>query len=177
MWQERGYNGDSLWIWGIAAPYGDSTDIEEFIDSTGVTFPLMETTTGDSIVSLYEVTYTPRYFAICPDRSMKGFNYGAEEDIFIFIDSCSDDSLTNMPDYKNEIRVTYYANKLHLISKTEEKVLISINNSLGQQINIEEYKLNKNDNIIDLNIGKGFYIINIYSEKTKYLNYIKIIVK
>jgi len=108
---------------------------------------------------------------------MKGFNYGAEENIFIFIDNCSDDSLTNMPDYKNEIRVTYYANKLHLISKTEEKVLISINNSLGQQINIEEYKLNKNDNIIDLNIGKGFYIINIYSEKTKYLNYIKIIVK
>jgi hypothetical protein len=54
VWQERGYNGDSLWVWGVAAPYGDSIMIEEFIDSTGVTYPLIATTSvfGFSIAIL-----------------------------------------------------------------------------------------------------------------------------
>ena len=177
MWQVRGYNGDSLWVWGISAPYGDSTLIEEFIDSTGVTFPLMPTAYGDSIISLYGITYTPKYFAICPDHSMKGFEYGAEENIVIFIDNCQNDTTTNINGLINNISVTYFANKLQLTSKTEDDVLIFINNSIGQQIGITKQKLNKGNNSIDLDINKGFYIINIYSEKHKYLTSIKIMVK
>ena len=176
MWQERGYNGDSLWIWGIAAPYGDSTDIEEFIDSTGVTFPLMETTSGDSIVSLYEVTYTPRYFAICPDHSMKGFNYGAEENVFIFIDNCEDDTTTNINN-KNIIPVTFYANNLYIISDKENEVRIVVSNVLGQQIIIESHKLIKGNNSVNMNLEKGFYIINIYSIRDNISNTLKVIVQ
>ena len=74
-------------------------------------------------------------------------------------------------------KLIYFANKLQLTSKTEDDVLIFINNSIGQQIGITKQKLNKGNNSIDLDINKGFYIINIYSEKYKYLTSIKIMVK
>ena len=175
MWQARGYNGDSLWVWGIAAPAGDSTQLEGFIDATGLTFPLMPTEYLDTIFTLYGITYTPRYIAICPDHSMKGFNNDHEEDIFIFIDNC--EITTNILNLENNISVKYFANKLQLTSKTEDDVSIIINNSLGQQIIFAKHKLNKGNNIIDLDINKGFYIINIYSEKSNYLSSIKIIVQ
>jgi hypothetical protein len=135
----------------------------------------METTSGDSIVSLYEVTYTPRYFAICPDRSMKGFNYGAEENIFIFIDNCSDSTATNI-DSKKIIPATFFANNLYLISEKDIEIKIVVSNTLGQQMFIKNQKLIKGNNSVNLNLEKGFYIINIFSTKDGFHNSLKVVI-
>ncbi len=130
----------------------------------------------DSVISLYGISFTPKYFAICPDHSMKGFNNGAEENIFIFIDNCENDTSTTIS-HKNIIPATFFANNLYLISDKENKVNIVVSNTLGQQVFITNKNLSKGNNIVNLNLEKGFYIINIYSIRDNSLNSLKVIVK
>ena len=174
LWQVRGFNGDSLWIWGFAVPHGDSTEIEAFKDSTGVTFPCFERNDGDSVKELYNISYTPKYFAVCPDHSMKGFDYGDEDMIMTFIDNCSPSNISRI---KDKIFTTYFYKKLFIISNKENDVNVSIINILGQEIKKNTYHLNIGTNIYNLNLEKGIYIVKIYSKKYNYINSLKIIVE
>ena len=136
---------------------------------------MIETTGGDSIVSLFGVTFTPKYFAICPDKSMKGFNPGFEDNIMIFINSCG--AVTDLHEYENKISATYVNGHIFLLSKFKTKYRINVTNLVGQSISTQFYYAENGMNNINLDLGKGFYIITIQSEKEDLYTFIKVLVE
>lgn len=71
IWQNYGHNGDSLWMWGIEASGRHDTDIVAFMTQYGVTFPCFSTLHDDIVVPVYNVTYTPQYHVVCPNKLVK----------------------------------------------------------------------------------------------------------
>jgi hypothetical protein len=71
VWQNGGANGSDLWVWGIESYYGSNSAIDSFINYHGGTYPCFSTTGSETILALYQVNYTPRYFVVGPNREMK----------------------------------------------------------------------------------------------------------
>ncbi len=74
IWQNYGYNGDSLWVWGIEVSGIHDTDIVAFMTQYGVTFPCFSTLNDDVVVAVYNITYTPQYYVVCPNKLIKKVN-------------------------------------------------------------------------------------------------------
>lgn len=73
IWQNYGYSGDSLWVWGIESFGSHDTSVQTFQNNYGSTFPLFSTANDDIVIYEYNITYTPQYFVICPDAGMKPY--------------------------------------------------------------------------------------------------------
>jgi len=71
VWQNAGANGAYLWVWGIESYYGTNAEIDSFISVNGGTYPGFSSSGNESLLALYEITYTPRYFVIYPNHTMK----------------------------------------------------------------------------------------------------------
>ncbi len=69
-WQAYGYGGDSLWVWGIEISSFDSNyvaDIDTFEANYGGNFPIFSTFQNtDSVLTLYNITWTPQYYLVNP---------------------------------------------------------------------------------------------------------------
>lgn len=85
LWQTYGYAGDSLWVWGIECFGVQDTALQSFQSSHGSTFPLFSTANDDVVIYEYNITYTPRYFVVCPDTTMKPY---AINDLADGIENC-----------------------------------------------------------------------------------------
>ena len=106
---------------------------------------------------------------------MKGFNPGFEDNIMIFINSCG--AVTDMHEYENKISATYVNGQIFLLSKAKTKYMINVTNLVGQSISTQVYYAEKGMNNINLDLGKGFYIITIQSEKEDLYTFIKVLVE
>ena len=71
VWQNAGADCTNLWVWGIESFNGTTSAIDSFIHINGGTYPGFSTSGNETLLSLYEVTYTPRYFVINHDHKMK----------------------------------------------------------------------------------------------------------
>ena len=71
VWQDYGFNGDSLCIWGLESSGKSDNEILEFMNLWNVTFPCFSTANDDVVTYVYNITYTPQYFVICPNKMMK----------------------------------------------------------------------------------------------------------
>lgn len=71
IWQNYGYNGDSLWIWGIESSGKLDDEILEFMSQFNVSFPCFSTYNDDVVLYVYNITYAPQYFVICPNKIIK----------------------------------------------------------------------------------------------------------
>ncbi len=76
IWQVYGFQGDSIWIWGIESTGVSDSMIHIFEDAYYSTFPLFGTSNDDIVIPLYNITYTPQYLVVCPDRTMKSYSIG-----------------------------------------------------------------------------------------------------
>ena len=148
-----------LFMYGIEAVGNDSAAIEQFkADNGPITYPMFSTEYNDSVVGLYNVYGTPKYYVICPDRVYRSVNFN---DITDMIDTC----LANMVNIEeiNKTNVNIYSNKNK----------ITINNNLEKNLSIDIYNItgkkvmskNINDRVYSfyVNFTKGIYIVKIYS--------------
>lgn len=71
IWQQYGYGGDSVWVWGIETSGRNDSEIINFMQQYGVTFPCFSTLNDDVVIYVYNITYTPQYWVICPNRTYK----------------------------------------------------------------------------------------------------------
>ncbi len=86
VWNEYGYNGDSLWLWGIESYYADSAEIEAFRHDYGASFPCFSTKDDTTVLGLYNITYTPQYYITCPiTHSAKKIS---KESIISYVENC-----------------------------------------------------------------------------------------
>lgn len=74
IWNALGHNGDSLWIWGIECSERNDSTILAFMQQYHGTYPFFSTLSNNDIINNYNITYTPQYFVVCPNKNMKQVN-------------------------------------------------------------------------------------------------------
>ncbi len=141
IWQQYGYGGDSVWVWGIETSGRNDSDIINFMQQYGVTFPCFSTLNDDVVIYVYHITYTPQYWVICPNRTYK---IVAVNQIVDAISGCKQTSLL-------EENMLYKDND-------EKLMVIDITGKIVKIIeNIED--------IQNFQLNSGFYIVkkDLYS--------------
>ena len=161
-------------MYGIESYGGDSAGIEQFKLVNGpVTYPMFSTLNNDSVLDLYNITGTPKYYVICPDYTYRSSNFNS---ISILIDTC----LAHMVSVENlkEKNINIYNNS--------NKIIIDLDINKYKNINIDIYDLTGKkiiatqitNNITSLYIpyNKGIYIVKLYTN-SKILKTKKIVIQ
>jgi thiol-disulfide isomerase/thioredoxin len=172
LWQQYGYNGDSVWFWGIESYYADSQQIEDFRQQYGGTFPFFSTKDDTTVLGLYNITYTPQYYITCPDHSAKKIYI---DQIETYILSCKENIVTTQAikkqphflygTHKGGISVTNYGNRA---------LQVIIFNILGSQI---EKKQILPSTTINITLPSGsIYIAKFISNKSGFDKSYKIVI-
>ena len=162
IWQTFGYNGDSVWVWGIEISGASDSVVEIFDNQFSATFPTFSTEFNNSIVNLYSITYTPQYIVVCPFHFMKKVSVDA---IVPNLLGCNE-SLQ-----KNEIILNYKKawfnidnTEIHLNFSLENYPMdLFIYNSLGNIIYTEKVK-DINRSISLNNKTPGLYFISLQNK-------------
>lgn len=117
IWQTYGFQGDSLWVWGIESTGISDSMIHIFEDTYSSTFPLFGTSNDDIVIPLYSITYTPQYLVVCPDRTMKSYSIG---NVAAGISSCSM-TFNDKKEINPDINIYAFRNEI-FIENTGKKV-------------------------------------------------------
>ncbi len=171
LWQQYGYNGDSVWFWGIESYYADSQQIEDFRQQYGATFPCFSTKEDTTVLGLYNITYTPQYYITCPDHSAKKIY---KDQIETYILNCKQNIVTS----------DIIDNTPHFIYTTNGKTLV-IHNYDKQTLNVELYNITgtkikatslypSTTKRLTVSYG-GIYIVHFYSANGNFNKSYKII--
>ncbi|HNV96584.1 MAG TPA: hypothetical protein PKG63_08925 [Bacteroidales bacterium] len=71
IWNTLGHNGDSLWIWGIESSGRNDSEVIAFMQQYQASYPCFSTMNDTVVTTAYNITYTPQYMVVCPDKTMK----------------------------------------------------------------------------------------------------------
>ena len=148
-----------LFMYGIEAAGQDSAAIEQFkIDHGPISYPMFSTEINDSVVNLYNVYGTPKYYVVCPDKTYRSVNFNQITDM---IDTC----LANIVSINNikhsEISIYSNSNKITVINNLDKNISCDIYNITGKKVYSKEIT-DKNSSFY-VNFTKGIYIIKLYS--------------
>lgn len=154
-----GYNGDSVWIWGIEVTGIPDSAIEVFDNQFLVTFPTFSTQFDDNVLGLYSITYVPQYFVVCPAHYMKQVPI---ENVVSNIIGCADLAKTD-ENFLNGSYSWYYIkmNDLYLnLSQENFPLDLNIYNSLGVKVYSETVE--NPEKIVNINnLCRGLYFVSI----------------
>ena len=163
LWIDYGSGNGSVLVWAIETNNADNAQIDTFMVNYGGQYTVFSTQDNDSVLSLYEVTYTPKYFVICPDKMLQSSTFNelldkigvcqalnrnkenvANTDVIVFPNPGTDN-----------INFEFRLSSAKRISK------LKIFNIMGEQL--ASYNLNNENNQFQLNIfslnrGLFFYI-------------------
>lgn len=170
IWQAYGYNGDSLWIWGIECSSNDSDyvqHINDFEANYGGQFPIFSTFQNtDSVLTLYDITWTPQYYLICPNTKVKQPRMGITE-VDSVIQACKK-SLTNIFEpHNNQLPIVFYTdNQLNISGLQDNKSLLEIFSPLGKLVFQQQINKNKTVLISLPDLPSGIYFVRLSGNKT-----------
>ncbi|MFH2143013.1 MAG: redoxin family protein [Bacteroidota bacterium] len=129
IWHNYGADGSTVWVWGIEGVIGPTSgtnaEVDSFKTTYGATYPCFSTEfNDDTILYLYDILYTPKYFVVCPDTRMKPTGI---DDLEHYIEICLASSGINNTDGKttgirsinyfyDQIIIDYYSENIQNIS-------------------------------------------------------------
>ncbi len=172
LWQQYGYNGDSLWVWGIESYYADSQQIEDFRQQYGATFPCFSTKDDTTVLGLYDITYTPQYYITCPNHSAKKIY---KEQIESYILSCKETLVSNHNFTRNPHFLYTVQGKTIIIHNYSTQALkIDIYNITGSKIKTAQLHPATTQRITVT--SEGIYIAHFYTTTGQFNQSYKIII-
>lgn len=65
IYRQFGSGSNQLTVWGIAQYMYDNDEINDFIDSTHITFRCFGTGHDDDVFTMYDINYTPQLIMVC----------------------------------------------------------------------------------------------------------------
>ncbi len=157
IWQQYGYNGDSLWVWGIESSGKPDSQIVDFVNTYQVSFPCFSTLYDDVVLFVYHITYTPQYFVVCPDKSMKQVSINQIESAII---GCKQTKTGTVVD---DSMILYWNNEF-LAVNTNHSFSINVFNMMGQLIFSKDNILSP----IHLPLMKGVYLVKVVDNEKSY---------
>ncbi|MCX6258305.1 MAG: redoxin domain-containing protein [Bacteroidia bacterium] len=165
VWQNAGADGSHLWIWGIESFYGTNSAIDSFISNNGGSFPGFSTIGNEAILALYQISYTPRYFVIRPDRSMKTVTVDHVQEAVNSVLSAVPEMSADQPGKSQLIRITPVDQlSVKYYSKNDNKISFELYDMLGNLKNKITVSATKGYHTIDLMSAKlvpGYYILRM----------------
>jgi peroxiredoxin len=164
IWQAYGYNGDSLWVWGIESYNADSAQIESFRQQYSASFPCFSTKNDTEVLDSYNITYTPQYYITCPiNHTAKKISF---ENIESYIENCKEElytssNITSNP--KPKFLIFQSENAINIINQEKEALYLQVIKINGQSVFFDKiipFETKK------YNLSKGLYLIQIkYTSK------------
>ncbi|MCX7862945.1 MAG: redoxin domain-containing protein [Bacteroidales bacterium] len=147
IWNNYGYHGDSVWVWGIEASGLHDTAIANFTNQFQITFPCFSTLFDDVVLYTYNITYTPQYYVICPNKAMKQVTISQIE---AAINDCKQ---YNDKDYIAQDHLI--ANQVFISIPNHQKANIQIYDLYGRMLN----EISHACNLLDLSfLSEGLYL-------------------
>lgn len=161
IWETYGYNGDSLWVWGIESTAVNDTIISNFETDNNVTFPGFSTLIDDTLKQLFHISYTPQYYIICPDNTAKAYAIG---NLIDGINFCK--ATTSLPSpLKNEIKISLSNNNIEFTNLPETETVIEFTDVMGKKI--ISLKVNQRNYEYNVNQYNDLWIICTVINKDK----------
>ena len=161
LWMDYG-SGENLQVWAIETSGYHDTIVEKYKDDHQVSFPFFSTKTNEHIMDSFPISYTPWYYVICPDKSLRHVEY---EDLRDYINACSlQEGIKENDKQKDYI---YYANLEIVIYSFQKNKdwIFSIYNMSGQKVFVGSYRTNEFTNRIKLDLKEGLYIFDSRSKE------------
>ena len=169
VWQTYGNNGNDLWVWAIEMTGANHLDIDDFVFSAGGTFTPLSINENDTLYSFFDITYTPQYFVICPNRYIK--SCGVDQ-IETYLEACSE--LQSM----DEGTALVHQTKINSIN-TKNGVEVSFTNSSTAELTFEVFdilgnKITQTTNVFQAGVGsvmlseiqyaRGYYFVRVLAD-------------
>jgi thiol-disulfide isomerase/thioredoxin len=167
-WQINGNNGDSMWVWGIEINGMNDSALIAFHNLYPSTFPNFSTYNDDSVISLYNITYSPQYWVVCPSRFMK---FVSIANIDQAIKGCKASNSVNEFSIFDKINWFHFENNnlTLLVSQSSLPANFIVCNLLGNII--FESALNQANQVFDLSfLSSGLYVISVTTNNKIILN-------
>ncbi len=159
IWQDYNQN---TWLWGIESNGNDSAEIEGFKQEFALTYPMFTIIDNDSIVSLYNVTYTPTHYVICPDKTYRRVDY---TDLRNALDNMCTNTQFDRREFLKQYFNIYTLNHYICYTSKHNTLKLYIYDIYGRKLfeysNISEFKHYIKD--------AGIYIIKTYINGNVYL--------
>lgn len=160
LWMDYG-SGQNLQVWAIETSGYHDTIVSQYKSDHQVSFPFFSTLTNENILDSFPISYTPWYYVICPDRSLRHLDF---EDIRVYVDDC-----ISVPVYekqKNEEILIYYSNSTLYVEGlfSGNSWNCSLFNMSGQKIN--SWSINQEGSCnFPISLKSGLYVCNLVSSK------------
>lgn len=168
VWQTYGSNGDSLWVWGIEVNGIADSTIISFQNQYPFSYPVYSTYTDDIVVPLYNITYTPQYWVVCPSYSMKFVSIANLGDAII---GCKESLSFNEFSIENSVDwFIFEQNKLSFLADNSYfPAILYVYNLFGKTIKV--FEISDNSQLINLNnLSSGVFFISFITSKQNVLN-------
>lgn len=161
FWQINGNNGDSLWVWGIEINGITDSALLAFHNQYPSTFPSYSTYIEDTVVLLYNITYSPQYWVVCPSHFMKFVSVSNVSQAVIGCRESTSVKENNL--FQNENWFSFESNNVHLIlSESSFPGTFKVYNLFGKSV-LESEIFKNMQNINFNNLPSGVYIISFLS--------------
>lgn len=172
LWQQHGGQNGDLWVWAYETIGGSASDVTSFVNTYGGDFPAFQLNPADSLMELFQVSYIPSYYVICPTGHTKPCSI---ESLPNYIEACSELGAGQPESYLDEIIAVWRnsSNKLN-VRFTNQKagyMKIEVFDLLGNQIKRKEINCSAGIHQEQLNIDaikSGFYLVRVSNRKGYY---------
>lgn len=141
-------------LWGIdASNIADQEMVNQFAEDYNCIYPTMASLEADSIPDLYDITYTPQYVVICPNRFMTKVPV---DEIYDYAIACEPTGIENN---ETGFRILSYHSHINIHTAGNEEVMLSLLNSRGQLVHKGLFR--GNTNISTNGLSSGIYILRL----------------
>jgi hypothetical protein len=167
IWQTYGYDGDSIWVWGIEVIGASDSVINALDIQYGATYPSFSTVFDDNVIGGYNITYTPQYFVVCPAGFMKQVPIASIEQSII---DCPEDNRVSENRYKTKENWFFIDNsEIHFeISNNSFPVNVNVYSSIGKVVS--GMVINNNSGVFNISdLEPDVYFIVVSSKDGKIL--------
>ena len=165
VWQNYDANGNEVWVWAIETTGAENIDIDDFILSNGGTFPGFSSIENDTLFSFFNITYTPLYFTICPDKTIKS---SSVENVEEYVNSCQSTSVELQKEKETDTKIisviSDYDITINYSVSKNSKTVFEIYDLLGNKVakkTVQSIKGNNKIKFSNWNLTKGYYFIRM----------------
>jgi len=158
IWQDYGFMGDSVWVWGIDCTGAPDSMVNDFKSFMGATFPFFSTQYDDVVIYEYDIISLPVYYIVCPNRMMKVFDIN---DIAEGIEACK--GTLGIEELNTLYDVHYYSNTLYVNNSAYDntkRYFITLTDIMGNTL-IKKELYNEKE-FLSINLTSNFIIYTLF---------------
>lgn len=161
IFNEYNQNQDNVYVWSVeTSTNSDYDDINQFEIDYNADYQCWNITDQDSVIALYDVTYTPFFFVICPDGSYRNYSIDVVPDV---IEYCL---TTNKESIDNKISPLIISRQNMLVLEGDNlKYSVEIFSMDGRKVMKSEMRANE---VIYPKFPHGLYVYRIITNGNQY---------